>query len=99
MRHLNWAHIDLSFVRTGFIEDNPFGVASFDLKSLFMAINRDWNWLKTKKSQLPKLYIPNLEFTHLTIEDARWQQRAHFIAASLIGAEYYVSIAYNNNQL
>jgi hypothetical protein len=87
----DWAHVDLGFAKSGL--ENPFGVAPFDIKSLFIAINNEWDWSKTTKSKLPKIIVPPEEFTHNAIEDAQWQQKLHYGAAAYIGAQRHMAIA------
>jgi len=77
----DWAHTDLYFARTGL--KNPYGVAPFDIKSL-VAAYRGWDWSKSVKSQLPQEIVPDEEFTHHALEDARYQQKLHFGMAALL---------------
>lgn len=86
----DWAHVDLSFLRAGII-DNPFGIAPFDLKSLAMPLSGQWDFIKTKKSQLPPEIVPDGDFTHNALEDAQYQQKLHFGMAALLGAVKYSS--------
>ncbi|MDB5185464.1 MAG: hypothetical protein JWN38_1272 [Candidatus Saccharibacteria bacterium] len=89
----DWAHVDLGFVKAGFIENNPFGVAPFDLKSLATQLNGNWDWSKTRKSQLPRAIVPDGDFTHHALEDAQYQQKIHFGMAGLLGQSAYLGIA------
>ncbi len=84
----DWALVDLAFVKADY-QNNPFGIAPFDIKSLFMAINGEWDWSKTTKDNLPKIIVPSEEFTHNALEDSIWQQKLHFGAAALIGQTQY----------
>lgn len=86
----DWAHVDLSFVRAG-IEDNPFSIAPFDLKSLALPLTGQWDFTKTKKSKLPPEIIPEGDFTHHALEDAQYQQKLHFGMAALLGRTSYTA--------
>ena len=81
----DWAFVDLYFVKAGF-DKNPFGIAPFDLKSLALPLTGEWDWSSTSKSKLPKEIVPEEEFSHHALEDARWQQKLHFGMAALLGA-------------
>lgn len=83
----DWSHVDLAFFKAGI--DNIFGVAPFDLKSLAIALNSDWDFTSTIKSGLPKEIIPDSDFTHHALEDARYQQKLHFGMAALLGNKSY----------
>ena len=82
----DWAHVDLSF-RMADIE-NPFGIAPFDLKSVAIALRPGWDWSSTNKSKLPPGLVPDEEFTHHALEDAKYQQKMHFGMAAILGAKY-----------
>lgn len=86
----DWAHVDLSFLRAG-ITENPFDIAPFDLKSLAMPLSGRWDFIKTKKSQLPPEIVPDGDFTHHALEDAQYQQKLHFGMAALLGKSSYTS--------
>jgi hypothetical protein len=75
-----------SMFEAGIIEDYPFGVSGFCIKSLAMALpnKHGWDWRNTSKGRLPKAVIPPDEFTHNALEDAKYQQKIHFALASLI---------------
>lgn len=85
----DWAFVDLYFIKAGF-EKNPFGIAPFDLKSLALPLTGEWDWSKTSKSKLPKIIIPDGDFTHHALEDAQYQQKLHFGMASLLGEKGYL---------
>lgn len=84
----DWAHVDLSFVRSG-ITENPFGIAPFDLKSLAVVLSPEWDFSQTTKSKLPPEIVPDTEFTHHALEDARFQQKLHFGMAAILGSARY----------
>lgn len=79
----DWAHVDLCFVKAGH-DENPFGIAPFDLKSLAMPLTGEWDWDETSKSKLPEIIVPPEDFTHHALEDAQWQQKIHFGMAALL---------------
>lgn len=65
---------------------NPFGFAGFCIKSLAISVARGrtpWDWKATSKSRLPRVLVPDEEFTHNALEDARYQQRIHYRLAGL----------------
>ena len=78
--------IDVYFKRLGL--ENPYGHAAFCIKSLAMAIQdrRQWDWKQTGKGSLPTVLIPEGDFTHNALEDARYQQKIHFRLAGLINS-------------
>ena len=78
----DWAFVDLYFARAGI--ENPFGIAPFDLKSLALALDPDWDWSSTSKSRLPAWLSPDREFTHHALEDAQYQQEIHFALAGAL---------------
>ena len=84
----DWAHVDLGF-QLADVEENPFGIAPFDLKSLAVPLTRDWNFVATKKRLLPPEIIPEGDFTHHALEDAQYQQKLHFGMAALLGESQY----------
>jgi hypothetical protein len=88
----DWAHVDLSFLRAG-VEDNPFGIAPFDIKSLAQPLSGAWDFSKTKKSRLPSIIVPDGDFTHHALEDSRYQQKLHFGMAGLLGRKAYLAAA------
>ncbi|MFO0881982.1 MAG: 3'-5' exoribonuclease [Candidatus Saccharimonadales bacterium] len=69
--------------------ENPYGHAAFCIKSLAMAIqgHGQWDWKQTGKGSLPTALIPEGDFTHNALEDARYQQRIHFRLAGLIDSD------------
>lgn len=69
--------------------ENPYGHAAFCIKSLAMAIgrHRGWDWKQTGKGKLPPELIPEGDFTHNALEDARYQQKIHFRLAGLLYGE------------
>lgn len=73
--------VDLEFKRAGI--KHPFGVAGFCVKSLAMALTKDYNWADTAKSRLAPELSPADEFTHDALEDAIYQQKQH---AAIVGA-------------
>ncbi|MFZ1301198.1 MAG: hypothetical protein WAQ27_01295 [Candidatus Microsaccharimonas sp.] len=81
----DFAHVDLAF-KEAHVEDNPFGFAPFDLKSLAIPLTGDWNFSLTKKSALPPEIVPDGDFTHHALEDAQYQQKLHFGMAALLSA-------------
>lgn len=72
--------IDLATKEAG-IQQNPFGVAGFCIKSLAMALPGEYNWRKTTKGNLPTELVPPGDFTHNALEDAVYQQQIHFALA------------------
>jgi DNA polymerase III alpha subunit (gram-positive type) len=66
--------------------ENPYGHAAFCIKSLALAITGHlaWDWKQTGKGRLPASLIPEGDFTHNALEDARYQQKIHFRLAGLI---------------
>lgn len=83
----DWAFINLYFLKAGI--QNPFGHAPFDLKSLAMPLKNNWNWNDTSKSNLPGIIVPDGDFTHHALEDAKYQQKLHFGMAALLGEHKY----------
>ncbi len=65
---------------------NPYGHAAFCIKSLAMALraNAVWDWKQTGKGKLPANVVPEGDFTHHALEDARYQQKIHFRLAGLL---------------
>lgn len=94
----DWAHVDLSFVLAG-CDKNPFGIASFDLKSLALPLSTQWDFGKTSKSKLPSQIIPEGTFTHNALEDAQYQQKLHFGMAALLGRTGYMAAAESQRKL
>lgn len=78
--------IDLEYARAG--EDNPFGHAGYCIKSLAMALQlkKPWqySWKQTGKSRLPAEVLPDGDFTHHALDDARYQQQVHYGLAGLL---------------
>lgn len=74
--------IDLEYKKADL--ESPFGVAGYCIKSLAMALSKSYDWRQTTKSQLPKIIIPDGEFTHNSLEDSQYQQLLHFGLVSLI---------------
>ncbi|MBP9738146.1 hypothetical protein KBD20_00485 [Candidatus Saccharibacteria bacterium] len=69
--------------------ESPFGIAGYCLKSLAMSLpliqsDKSYNWESTKKSTLPKLLVPQREFTHDPLDDSLWQQELHFAMVGLL---------------
>jgi hypothetical protein len=75
--------IDAYYKQSGL--ENPYGHAAFCIKSLAMAIkgNLEWDWKQTGKGSLPASLVPEGDFTHNALEDARYQQKIHFRLAGL----------------
>lgn len=90
----DWAFVDLYFVKSGY--KNPFGVAPFDLKSLALPLTKEWNWSQTSKSKLPSIILPDGDFTHHALEDAKYQQKLHFGMAGLLGSRQYTNLSTYN---
>ena len=65
---------------------NPYGHAAFCIKSLAMVVagSRTWDWAQTGKGSLPAELVPNGDFTHNALEDAKYQQKIHFRLAGLL---------------
>jgi len=81
------AGFDFGFVQQYYLKAglrNPFGSAPFDLKSLAVVIDRDWDWSLTSKGQLPPQIVPDGDFTHHALEDAIYQQELHFGMAGVV---------------
>lgn len=76
--------IDLALLEAG-IHQNPFGVAGFCIKSIALALNDTYDWKQTSKGSLPAELVPNGDFTHNALEDARYQQQIHFAIAGKLG--------------
>lgn len=86
--------VDLSELKTG--RTNPFGDASYCIKSLAMAFGLlhlpkeldppefPYEWKQTTKSRLPQLIVPERTFTHKADEDSVWQQELHFMEVGLL---------------
>lgn len=86
----DWAHVELAFIKSG-INDNPFGIAPLDIKSLALPLSEQWNFTETKKRNLPEIIIPDGDFTHHALEDAQYQQKLHFGMAALLGKITYTA--------
>ena len=89
------AGFDFGFVQLYYLKaglPNPFAAAPFDLKSLAMAVNPEWDWSLTGKSQLPSQVLPDGDFTHHALEDAIYQQKLHFGLAGLLGSSQQKSV-------
>lgn len=84
----DWSFVDLYFAKAGI--DNPFGKAALDLKSLAIPLTKKWDWKETSKGKLPSIIIPEGDFTHHALEDARYQQKIHFGIAGLLGERDYL---------
>lgn len=87
----DWSFVDLYLLKAGF-EKNPFGIAPFDLKSLALPLTGNWNWNETSKNKLPRIILPDGDFTHHALEDARYQQKLHFGMAGILGNKSYLNI-------
>lgn len=88
----DWAFVSLYFVKAGF-NKNPFGFAPFDLKSLALPLVGNWDWDQTGKGKLPAIIVPDGDFIHHALEDARYQQKLHFGMAGILGRREYGIIA------
>ena len=84
----DFAFIDLYCAKLGI--NNPFGIASFDLKSYAAQLSGDHDWTKTRKSQLPPEILPEGDFTHHALEDAQYQQKLHFGMVALLGSKVII---------
>ncbi len=93
----DWAHVDLAMALSGHFDENPFGIAPFDLKSLALPLTSGWDFKKTAKSKLPAEILPEGDFTHHALEDAQYQQKLHFGMAALLGRTQYIFIATPGN--
>jgi hypothetical protein len=78
------SHLKLCFAIAGMYDEYPFAILPFDLKSLAMPLGGGWDWKKTSKANLPKIIIPDGDFTHHALEDAQYQQKLHFGMAALM---------------
>lgn len=76
------ASFDYPFVDLAYLENgikNPFGVAGYCIKSLAIALDpKKCDWDKTSKRKLPKDVLPDGDFTHHALEDAKYQQKLHY---------------------
>jgi hypothetical protein len=61
---------------------NPYGVAGYCIKSLAIALSDTYDWRQTTKGNLPAELVPEGDFTHNALEDARYQQKIHFALAA-----------------
>lgn len=77
--------IDLAMLEAG-IYQNPFGVAGYCIKSLALAFSNTYDWRQTSKGDLPAELVPEGDFTHNALEDARYQQQIHFAIAGKLGS-------------
>jgi len=69
--------INLEFTRAGL--ESPFGHAGFCVKSLAMGLRRNaYSWKRTGKGSLPTIVLPEGDFTHHALDDARYQQEIHY---------------------
>lgn len=69
--------VNLELMRSGI--ESPFGVAGYCIKSLAMALRREqYSWKQTSKSKLPIEVLPEGDFTHHALDDARYQQLIHY---------------------
>jgi hypothetical protein len=78
--------IDLAMLEAG-ISKNPYGVAGYCIKSLALALSDSYNWTETSKGNLPTELVPEGDFTHNALEDARYQQKIHFALAAKLHKE------------
>lgn len=67
----DWSFVDLYFQLADL--ESPFAQAPLDIKSLAMSVSGDWDWIRTKKSNLPSEIVPDAIFTHNPLDDARYQ--------------------------
>lgn len=75
--------INLEYARANI--DSPFGMAGYCIKSLAMALGREeYSWKQTGKSRLPKELLPEEEFTHHALDDARYQQAIHYAIIGML---------------
>jgi hypothetical protein len=78
----DYGFIDLYCYETGTI--NPFETSPFDIKSRILGLQEGWDWAQTGKGKLPTALLPEGDFTHNALEDARYQQKIHFALAGLL---------------
>lgn len=57
-----------------------------------MPLTGDWDWKSTSKSRLPRIVVPDEDFTHHALEDAQYQQKLHFGMAGVLGKINYQQI-------
>lgn len=101
--------IDLAMLEAD-MPRNPFGVAGYCIKSLAMElqivrIGRTYDWTQTSKSNLPTEMLPEGDFTHNALEDAKYQQELHFAMLGMMeekrqnpfGISTYNSMPLHNN--
>lgn len=79
--------VNLELLRAGI--ESPFGYAGFCVKSLAMGLKRSaYSWKQTSKGRLPAIVLPEGDFTHHALDDARYQQEIHYgIVGILQGPE------------
>lgn len=76
--------INLEYMRAGV--ESPFGFAGYCIKSLAMALGKDtYSWKQAGKSGVLKDFLPEGEFTHHALDDAKYQQFIHY---GLVGELY-----------
>jgi len=68
--------IDLEHQKAGI--RSAFGVAGYCIKSLALSLTEGYDWQQTAKNNLPAYLLPEGDFTHNALEDARYQQKLHF---------------------
>jgi hypothetical protein len=73
--------IDIAMLQAG-MPKNPYGVAGYCIKSLALALSDTYDWKQTTKGNLPTELVPEGDFTHNALEDARYQQKIHFALAA-----------------
>lgn len=84
----DWAFFDLYRYKAGF-DPSPFGIAPFDLKSVAITLNPNWDWRETRTSKLPKIILPDEPYIHHALSDAKYQQKIHFGLAGILGNQKY----------
>lgn len=76
--------IDLGMKEAG-IEESPFGIAGYCIKSVAMSLGKGYDWKETSKGKLPAYLVPPGDFTHNALEDSFYQQPIHFAIAGKLG--------------
>ncbi len=70
--------------QAGLYDEYPFALLPQDLKTLALPFtDSNWDWDGTIKDKLPKIIVPDGDFTHDPLEDSQYQQKLHFGLAGL----------------
>jgi hypothetical protein len=56
-----------------FFGADPFGYSALDIEAYYMGMSGRKNWSDTKKSKIPKKFLPEREFSHNALDDALYQ--------------------------